>query len=340
MSVGHGLKLAAIGIDHGHIFGMLGNMLKEGCTAAQWWTADDWALPEKFQETYPDLERVADRRTILDDPDVDMVLIAAVPEDRAALAIEAMRAGKDVMVDKPGCTTLEHLAQIKAVVAETGRIWTVNFSERFQVPCVAKAEELVRAGGIGTVIQTIGMGPHKQNLSTRPAWFFERNRYGGILTDIASHQVDQFLHFTGSTDVQIKHAQVANKTLPEHPGMQDFGELVLQGDKGHGYIRVDWFTPKGLPMWGDGRLTIMGSDGYIELRKYIDLANGNKGDQLLIANGEGAQVIDCREMGLPYFARICADIHNRSQTAVTQDHTFRTMDITIRAQMQAEGVQV
>lgn len=337
MPAGQGLKLAAIGIDHGHIFGMLGNMLKEGCTADKWWTSDDWALPEKFRDTYPAMTRVADRREILDDPSVDMILISAVPEDRAALAIEAMRAGKDVMVDKPGCTTLEQLAEIQKTVEETGRIWTVNFSERFQVPCVAKAEELVAAGAIGTVIQTVGLGPHKQNLQTRPAWFFERHRYGGIITDIASHQVDQFLHFTGSTDVTIKHATVANKTLPQYPGMQDFGEFVLEGDKGHGYVRVDWFTPKGLPMWGDGRLTIMGDKGYIELRKYIDLANGNKGDQLLIATEDGAEVIDCRDMPLPYFARICADIKNRSETAVTQEHTFRAMDIAIRAQMLAEG---
>ncbi|WP_417269793.1 Gfo/Idh/MocA family protein [Celeribacter sp.] len=337
MSAGKGLKLSAIGVDHGHIFGMLGHMLKQGCTAETWWTHEDWDLPVKFAQTYPDMTRVADRRVILDDPSVDMVLIAAVPEDRASLAIEAMRAGKDVMVDKPGCTTLEQLAEIKAAVAETGRIWTVNFSERFQVPCVAKAEELVAGGAIGQVIQTIGMGPHKQNLHTRPKWFFERARYGGILTDIASHQIDQFLHFTGSTEVTIKHAHVSNKTLPQHPGVQDFGEVALEGDKGHGYVRVDWFTPAGLPMWGDGRLTILGSDGFIELRKYIDLANGNKGDQLLIANGEGAEVIDCRDLDLPYFARICADIQNRTQTAVSQAHTFRTMEIAIRAQMHAEG---
>ncbi len=337
MTQDNGIKLGIIGVDHGHIFGMLGNMLAQGCTAAQWWSDSDWVLTEKFAETYPDLERAADRRTILDDPDVDMILIAAVPEDRADLAIEAMKAGKDVMVDKPGCTTLEQLQRIKATAAETGRIWTINFSERFQVPCAAKAEDLVAQGAIGKVVQTLGMGPHKQNLKTRPDWFFDRNRYGGILCDIGSHQMDQFLHFTGSTEVDIRHALVDNKTLPSRPGFQDFGETVLQGDQGHSYIRVDWFTPKGLPMWGDGRLTILGENGYIELRKYIDLANGNLGDQLLLANDEGSEVIDCREVPLHYFPRLCADIQDRSETAVAQEHTFRVMDLAIRAQMQAEG---
>lgn len=337
MTSQNGLKLAAIGVDHGHIFGMLGNMVAQGCSITHWWSERDWALTDKFQETYPDLVRVPDRNAILDDPDVNMVLIAAVPEDRAALAIEAMKAGKDVMVDKPGCTTLAQLAEIQKTVAQTGRIWTVNFSERFQVPCVAKAEELVAQGAIGNVIQTIGMGPHKQNLQTRPDWFFERPRYGGILTDIGSHQIDQFLFFTGSTEAKIKHALVANKSLPQHPGFQDFGEVLLEGNKGHGYVRVDWFTPKGLPIWGDGRLTILGDAGYIELRKYIDLANGNRGDQLLLANQDGAEVIDCREVPLSYFPRICVDIQNRTETAVSQVHTFRVMDLTIRAQMLAEG---
>lgn len=336
MTVGTGLKLGVIGVDHGHIFGMLGNMMAQGCTCTQWWTNEEWPLPAKFRETYPDMEQVNDRQAILDDPDVDMILIAAVPEDRAALAIEAMKAGKDVMVDKPGCTTLEQLAEVQATAAATGRIWTVNFSERFQVRCVAKAENLVAQGAIGNVVQTLGMGPHKQNLHTRPDWFFDRKRYGGILTDIGSHQIDQFLHFTGSTQVQIKHALVDNKSLPDHPGVQDFGEVLLQGDKGHGYVRVDWFTPKGLPMWGDGRLTILGDGGYIELRKYIDLANGNRGNQLILANDQGAEVIDCTDVALHYFPRICADIRDRTETAVSRAHTFRVMDITIKAQMMAE----
>lgn len=337
MAQGQGLKLGAIGVDHGHVFGMVNHLGANGCTLKSWWTRDEWALPQKFRETYPEAAQLDDRRAILDDPEIDMVLINAIPVDRAALAIEAMRAGKDVMVDKPGCTTLEQLEDIKKAVAETGRIWTVNFSERFGVPSVAKAEELVAQGAIGNVVQTIGMGPHKQNLHSRPDWFFEREKYGGIITDIASHQIDQFLIFTGSQSATIKHAHAANIGLPEHPEVQTFGEVLLEGDAGHGYIRVDWFTPKGLPQWGDGRLTILGEEGYIELRKYIDLANGNLADQLLIANGEGAQVIDCRGGPLPYFSRICDDVKNRTQTAVAQAHTFRVMALAIAAQMQAEG---
>lgn len=329
------LKLGVLGIDHGHIFGMLSNMTAQGCTCAQYWTDGPAVTEEKFAQVFPQVAKVKDRRAILDS-DVDMILISAVPADRAALAIEAMEAGKDVMVDKPGCTTREQLAQIKAVQARTGRIWSVNFSERFQVPAATRASELVAAGAIGRVIQTVNLAPHKQNLRTRPPWYFQRERYGGILTDIGSHQVDQFLHYTGSTQVQIAHALVENTTLPEHPGFQDYGEITLVGDRGHGYVRLDWFTPDGLPTWGDGRLFILGTEGSIELRKYTDIGQPHRTNTLYLVNGTQNDRIDCDDAGLPYFERLIADVQDRTETAMPQAHAFQVMEIAIQAQMKAE----
>lgn len=331
-------KLGVLGIDHGHIFGMLTNMQAQGCTCAQWWTNGPAVTEDKFREVFPDLEQVEDRRRILDDPDIKMILISAVPNERAALAIEAMEAGKDVMVDKPGCTTLNQLAAIREVQARTGRIWTVNFSERFEVPAVTRAEELVFGGAIGRVIQTVGLGPHKQNLKTRPHWFFDPMRFGGILCDIGSHQIDQFLHFTGSTSAEIRHALVENTTMPDHPGFQDFGEMVLHSDHGHAYIRVDWFTPNGLPTWGDGRLFIQGTEGHIELRKYTDIGRPHTTNTLYLVNGDKNELIPCDDAGLPYFPRLVADVQDRTETAVGQTHTFTTMDLAIRAQIKASGL--
>ncbi len=330
-------KLGVIGIDHGHIFGMLGNMKAQGCTCDAYWTDGPAVTEAKFNETFPEVAKVADRRRILDDPDVRMVLISAVPADRAALAIEAMEAGKDVMVDKPGCTTLEQLAALRECQARTGRIWSVNFSERFEVPAVTKAEELVFGGAIGRVVQTVGLGPHKQNLRTRPAWYFERDRFGGILCDIGSHQIDQFLHFTGSDTAEIMHAHVENTTMPDHPRFQDFGEMVLKSERGHAYVRVDWFTPDGLPTWGDGRLFIQGTEGYIELRKYTEVGRPHVTNTLYLVNATENARIEAGDAGLPYFPRLVADVHDRTETAVGQRHTFTVMELAIRAQMKAEG---
>lgn len=331
------IKLGVLGIDHGHIFGMLTNMLAEGCTCERWWTQGAPVTEGKFTEVFDTLEKVADKAAIIEDDSIDMVLISAIPVDRAALAIAAMEAGKDVMVDKPGCTTLEQLAAIQDCVARTGRIWSVNFSERFEVPAVTRADELVKAGAIGRVVQTVGLGPHKQNLKTRPEWFFRRESYGGILCDIGSHQIDQFLHFTGSTDAEVAHALVENTTMPDQPGFQDFGEMVLRSDKGHAYVRVDWFTPKGLPTWGDGRLFIQGTEGHIELRKYTDIGRPHVTNSLFLVNGDRNDLIDCNDAGLPYFGRLIADVQNRTETAAPQAHTFKTMELALKAQAKAEA---
>jgi predicted dehydrogenase len=330
-------KVGVLGIDHGHIFGMLSNMKAQGCTCDAYWTDGPAVTEAKFNEVFPEVVKVDSAARVLDDPAVKMVLISAVPADRAQLAIAAMEAGKDVMVDKPGCTTLEQLAAIREVQARTGRIWTVNFSERFEVPAVTKATELVMGGAIGRVIQTVGLGPHKQNLKTRPEWFFHTERFGGILCDIGSHQIDQFLHFTGSDSADIVHAHVENTTMPDHPGFQDFGEMVLRSDRGHGYVRVDWFTPNGLPTWGDGRLFIQGTEGFIELRKYTDIGRPHVTNSLFLVNGTENALIPCDDAGLPYFPRLAADVQDRTETAVSQAHTFTVMDLAIRAQMKATG---
>ena len=332
------LKLGVLGIDHGHIFGMLSNMKAQGCTCEAYWTDGPAVTEEKFNTVFSDVLRVDDRRRILDDPEVSMVLISAVPADRSKFAIEAMETGKDVMVDKPGCTTLEQLEEIREVQARTGRIWTVNFSERFEVPAVTRADELVQAGAIGRIIQTVGLGPHKQNLATRPDWYFKRERYGGILCDIGSHQIDQFLYFTNSQTADIAHALVENTTMPEQPEFQDFGEIVLKSGNGHGYIRVDWFTPKGLPTWGDGRLFLQGTDGQIELRKYTDIGRPHVTNTLFLVNDEINEMIPCEDAGLPYFPRLIADVQERTETAVGQSHTYTTTELSIRAQMIAEGI--
>lgn len=331
------IRFAVIGIDHRHAYGMTEHLIAAGATCAGWWTEGHPGTEAGFVKRFPDLPRVDGWRSILDDPAVQLVVISAIPRDRAGLAIEAMRAGKDVMVDKPGCTTLDQLAELRRVQAETGRIWSVDFSERFEVPSVTRATELVEEGAIGRVIQTVGLGPHRLNRATRPDWFFDRDAYGGILADIASHQIDQFLHFTGSDSAEIVHAAVENYAHPGDPGLQDFGEIALRSENGRGYIRVDWFTPDALPNWGDGRLTILGTEGYIELRKYVDVAGQEGTDTLILVNGERCEAIDARDAGLPYFGRIISDVQNRTETAMRQTHCFTVMDLALRAQAMAEG---
>lgn len=330
------LKFAAIGLDHRHIYGQSAHMEAVGGEFVGWWTKGDPGTLDGFEKRFPNAPRFDDRAALLENPEIDLILIAAIPSDRAALAIEAMEHGKDVMTDKPGCTTSDQLSALRKTVAQTGRIWSVDFSERFEVASVTKATELVEAGAIGRVIQTVGLGPHRLNRATRPSWFFNRDSYGGIICDIASHQIDQFLFFTGSTDAEVTMANVANYANPGDPGLQDFGELSLRSDQGHGYIRVDWYTPDALPTWGDGRLTILGTEGYIELRKYVDVARDDGTDHLYLVNGNRCEHIDCSDAGYPYFQRLADDIRDRTETAMPQEHCFKVMELGLKAQAMAD----
>ncbi len=329
------IRFVALGLDHRHIYGMTENMLSTGAECLGYWTEGEPHPLLGFKKRFPSVKRFESLWTALE-TGADLALISAIPADRASIAINAIRNGMDVMSDKPGCTTLQQLDEIRAAVSESGRIWSVNFSERFEVPAVTVADRLVKEGAIGRVVHTTGLGPHRLNRATRPDWFFDRQRYGGIITDIASHQIDQFLHFTDSHDAEISLAHVGNFANPKDSGLQDFGEVALRSENGSGYIRVDWFTPDALPTWGDGRLTLLGTEGYIELRKYVDVGGEGGTDHLVLVNGERCEKLNASDAGLPYFQHLANDIRNRTETAMTQDHCFKVMELALRAQELAE----
>lgn len=332
------LRFAAIGLDHRHIYEQVGRLLELGCVCVGYWTEGEPQPLAGFLKRFPHIPRVADKRRLLEDATVSLVVTAAIPSDRAALAVAAMEHGKDVMADKPGCTTLAQLAEIRAAVARTGRIWSVNYSERFEVRAVTRALELVRRGAIGRVVQTIGLGPHRLNRNLRPDWFFDPARTGGILADIGCHQIDQFLVFTGSTDAEVVAAATANHANPDHPGFEDFGEMVLRSPQGRGYVQLDWYTPDGLPTWGDGRLKVLGTNGYVELRKYVDIAGRSGTDHLFLVTDAETRYVDCSDAGLPYYADLVSDVETRGSRSMDQEHCFRVMELALKAQVQAHRI--
>lgn len=329
------IRFAAIGLNHGHIYGQVNLLLREGAEFVAFHSPED-DLAAAFAEKFPQARRVADKREILEDPSIQMVLTAAILADRAGISIEAMRHGKDVMSDKPGMTTFEQLAELRRVQAETGRIYSVCYSEHFETRSTVKAGELVAAGAIGQVINTVGLGPHAIRNNQRPEWFFDRTRYGGILCDIGSHQCEQFLFFSGTLEAEVVSASVANRANPATPGLQDVGDMHLRTPRTTGYVRVDWFTPAGLDTWGDGRLTILGTEGYIELRKYIDIAGRPGTDHLFLVDTKGTRHVDCTEVDMPYGRQLIADIHDRTETAMGQAHCFKAMELALIAQQMAE----
>jgi predicted dehydrogenase len=329
------LKFAAIGMNHGHINGQCNSVIRGGGELVSFFCKED-DLAADFQKRFAQAKRVRSEQEILDDKQIALVVSASIANERAPLGVRVMKAGKDFMADKPGITTLEQLAEVRKVQKETKRIYSICYSERLENRATVRAGELVKAGAIGKVVQTVGLGPHRTNLKTRPAWFFVKEQYGGIITDIASHQFDQFLFFTGSTRAEVVASQVGNLHHPQHPGLEDFGDCMLRGNGGAGYIRVDWFTPDGLSTWGDGRLTILGTDGFIEIRKNVDIGGRKGGNHLFLVDKKETRYVDCTEQDLPYGRQLVDDVLNRTETALPQEHCLLAMELAIKAEKNAQ----
>jgi predicted dehydrogenase len=328
----HHIRFAAIGLDHAHIFGMCAAVKRGGGELVSFHATDPQQI-EAFRKQFGDVKLAASEDEILQDTSIQLVAGAPIPDLRAPLGIRVMKSGKDYLADKPGITTLKQLADVRKAVKETGRKFAIMYSERLEVRSAVYAGELVKQGAIGRVIQTVNLAPHRMNIPSRPEWFFDKARYGGILCDIGSHQADQFLYYTHSTRAKVVAAQVGNVAYPQYPQFEEFGDMVMSGNGGTGYVRVDWFTPDGLSTWGDGRLFILGTEGYIELRKYINVAsNLTGGNHLYIVDRKQARYIDCKDVELPFGPQFVADIVNRTSDAQDQEQALLAAELVLKAQ--------
>jgi len=343
----HSIRFAVCGMSHDHIYGMVGAIQRGGGQLVSAFGAEPDKLAA-FTKRYPDVKVVKSEDEILNDASIQLVLSSTIASHRAPLGVRVMEHGKDFLADKPGITTLEQLAAVRKTISSTKRIYGIMYSERLEVRAAVKAGELIQSGAIGQVIQTINIAPHQIHQgkgdagggSGRPEWFWDPDLYGGILCDIGSHQVDQFLYYTGSTEAEVVAAQIANVAHPERPRFQDFGDMMLRGNRGMGYVRLDWFTPDGLGTWGDGRLFVLGTQGYIELRKYTNVAVAKQGNNLFIVDQKEARYMDCSNLTLPFGPQFVADVVNRTHVAQDQTQCLLAAELAIRAQMAAKSVTI
>jgi predicted dehydrogenase len=332
---------AAIALDHGHIYGMCNGLIEAGAVLKSVYDPDPNKL-DRFCKSFPGVKPARSEEEILADPEVKLVAGAAITSERCALGLRVMSAGKDYFTDKAPLTTLAQLEAAKAKVKETGKKYMCYYSERIHVESAVFAGQLIEEGAIGRVIQVLGTGPHRLGAAGRPDWFFKKEKYGGILCDIGSHQIEQFLFYAGVKDAKVVYSQIANYNHPTYPELDDFGDATLVGDNGatH-YFRVDWFTPDGLQNWGDGRSLILGTEGFIEQRKYMQLGQkGSGGGHLYLANGKEETYYHVEgKVGYPYFGQLVLDCLNRTENAMTQEHCFKAAELCVKAQIQAVKIQ-
>jgi predicted dehydrogenase len=344
------INFAVCGMSHDHIYGMTDSIIRGGGKLVAWYGAEPNKVA-RFGKRYPNAKQVMSEEAILADKNIQLVLSSTIANERAPLGVRVMKSGKDFLSDKPGATTLEQIDAIRKTIAETKRIYGILYSERLEVKAAVKAGELIQSGAIGRVIQTINIAPHQivqggganagnGGADPRPDWFWKPEQYGGILCDIGSHQVDQFLYYTGSKSAEVVESQVSNVGHPDHPQFQDFGDMVLRGDKGFGYVRLDWFTPDGLGTWGDGRLFILGTKGYIEARKYTNVAVNKTGNNLFLVDGKQQRYIDCNNVVLPFGRQFVSDIVHRTHTAQDQTQALLAAELVVKAQKQAKWVKL
>lgn len=333
--------IAAVSLEHGHIYGMCNGLTEAGATL-KWVYDPDPKKVEAFLQKFPQAKAAQSEEEVLADPEVKLVCGAAITSERCALGLRVMAAGKDYFTDKAPLTTLEQLAAAREMTAKTGRKYMVYYSERLHVEAAVFAGQLIEQGAIGRVFHVDGFGPHRiGDPKKRPDWFYQHEKYGGILCDIGSHQIEQFLFYTGAEDAEVEFSQVANYNHPEYPELEDFGDAVLVADNGATqHFRVDWFTPDGLSTWGDGRIFIEGTEGYIELRKYVNVGNNDGiGNHVYLVNKDGEQYFDVNgKVGYPFFGQLILDCINRTENAMTQEHAFKAAELCVKAQMKAVQV--
>ena len=332
--------VGVIGLAHGHIYGMCNGLSEAGADIVKVYDPDPQKV-KAFRDLFPSAAAAESKGEILKDRRIRLVASAGVPDTRGPLGVEVMERGKDYFTDKPPLITMEQLAAAREATARTGMKYAVYYSERLHVEAATLAGRMIQEGRIGRVLQVIGLGPHRISLDQRPDWFFDRSRYGGILVDIGCHQIEQFLFFTGAVDAKVLQSKTANYRFKQYPAFEDFGDATLVGDNGATqYFRVDWFTPDGLGAWGDGRTFILGTEGYIELRKYIDVGRSKEGDHLFLVDREGEHYHSAAgRAGFPFFGQLIRDCLDRTDKAYSQAGFFKAIELAITAQQQALKVE-
>jgi predicted dehydrogenase len=333
-SARHSIRFSVIGLDHGHIYSMTDAMIRGGGTLVSFFAADP-AQVASFRQRYPQAALARNETEIVEDRTIQLVASASIPDLRAPLGIRVMGAGKDYLSDKPAITSLAQLADVRRAVRQTGRKFGIMYSERLENRASVQAGYLVEQGAIGRVVQTMNIAPHRVSAPSRPAWFWDKARYGGILTDIGSHQADQFLFYTKSMTARVVASQTGNIAWRDKPDFEDFGDMMVTGSGGTGYVRVDWYTPDGLPTWGDGRLFILGTEGYIELRKYVDPTGRPGGSHLIIADRQSTRYMDCSAVPLPFGPQFVSDVVERTNVAQDQDQALLAAELVLTAQRDA-----
>lgn len=332
------VRFTVVGIEHLHVFELVQGLLDAGAV-----DVGHAAEPGPLRDLYEGWRTESPQLTTeeaLTGGDVDLVVLAGVPSERAAHAISALDAERSVLSDKPGVTTLDQLTDVISAEMYGAQRWWVLFSERFGNRSVTEAVARARSGAIGRIVDVVGLGPHTLAADSRPDWFWSPERSGGILGDIATHQIDQFCAIVDpacATEIHVTASSVGNVACSDHPEMEDIGRFSLEGGGATGNHRVDYLTAAGLGTWGDCRLMITGTDGTLEVRANIDPAGADGGEHLIQVDASGTTRIDTSGVEIDWAQRLLADLADGGDRLMPAAHVHRVCRLALIAQHEATG---
>lgn len=321
------LKFAVIGINHEHVFRMVEAVRQGGGELAMIFAPDmDPNHGARFMRENSSAKVARSEAEVLESKDISLIITAAKPAERAAVGARAMRAGKDVLADKGGILSLAQLEGLRRIQAETRRIFSISYNERLLLPVSVKIDNLLQAGAIGKVTHMKGLGPHGlYGHGPREPWFWTRAGRGGIFMDIGTHQADQFLHYVGEEGAQVVTSGTGNFDNPDHPEFEDHGTVTFRSNAGTGEAMVSFHTGKS----GGFVLEITGTEGHMLVRKHAG--------QIIVTakNGTKKEYNVNPKTPCAFGLRLVDDILNRTETAMTQKHTFLASELAVRAQLAA-----
>lgn len=333
-------RVCVVGLQHAHGKDIAKLLFDNGADIVSVYDRDSEKV-EAFKKIYPDVKILDSEEEALKE-ECEMYVLAGVPSERAPFGIKALYSGKNVISDKPSVTNYKDLEALKKATKESGKRYFTYFGERLRVEASLYAEEIIKSGKIGRVVSIMGWGPHRLGDETkRPMWIWDPKTAGGVITDLASHQIEQLFFYSGAKTGKVVSSRTANYSHKEHPLFEDFGDGTILFDNGvTGYFRVDWLTPKGLSTWGDGRTIILGTKGYIELRKYVDVAKSSDKNNVYWVDEEGEHYQNATGLtGYPFFKKMIDDCTHNTDTAMNQDYIFKVLELTLDAQSKAIKVE-
>ncbi|MBQ7109415.1 MAG: Gfo/Idh/MocA family oxidoreductase [Clostridia bacterium] len=236
-------NIAFAGFRHNHIFGLYNTATENkevnilGCfennEEARQFAADTYNIDFNYNSY----------RELLDDAAVDIVAIGDYYGIRGKMVIEALKAGKHVICDKPICTDIAQLDEIEKLVKETGLQVCCMLDLRY-MPQIPKVCELISSGEIGEIINASFTGQHCLDYGNRPGWYFEEGKHGGTINDIAIHGVDIVRFITGKNLTKVNFAKTWNAFAKEEPEFKDCGQFMAEMENMSLMADVSYAAPK------------------------------------------------------------------------------------------------